>query len=92
MGEIAPTIVYGLCFLTSVACAWLLGRTWRRSRMPMLFWSALCFALLALNNVVLILDMLVIHDIDLSPVRTTLSFGAVAVLLFGFVWNQGGDQ
>lgn len=87
MGDIAPAIVYILCFVTSIACAGLLGRTWRRSRVPMLFWSALCFALLSANNLFLILDMLVIHDLDLSPVRSFFSLGAVAVLLFGFIWS-----
>ncbi|MFS2112262.1 DUF5985 family protein [Sphingomonas sp. Sphisp140] len=92
MGDLAPAVVYILCFVTSTACAWLLGRTWHRSRAPLLFWSALCFVLLSANNLFLILDMLVIHDIDLSPVRGLLSLGAVAVLLFGFIWNQEAER
>lgn len=92
MGEAAPAIVYVLCLITSIACTWLLGRTWRRSRVPMLFWSALCFALLAANNLFLILDMLVIHDHDLSPIRGLLSLGAVAVLLFGFIWAGEAER
>jgi hypothetical protein len=92
LGDLAPAIVYILCFVTSIACTWLLGRTWRRSRAPLLFWSALCFALLAANNLFLILDMLVIHDRDLSPIRGFLSLGAVSVLLFGFIWNQGTER
>ena len=92
MGDIAPTIVYGLCLLTSMACAWLLGRTWRRTRAPILVWSALCFALLAANNLALIVDVLIVHDIDLSAVRALLSLSAVSVLLFGFVWNLGAER
>lgn len=92
MRELAPAIVYFLCLLTSIACAWLLGRTWHRTRAPLLFWSALCFALLAGNNLFLILDMLVIDDRDLMPVRAALSLAAVGVLLFGFIWSKGAEE
>ena len=88
----APAIVYSLCFATSTACALLLGRTYRRTRMPLLFWSTICFALLAGNNLVLILDRLVVASIDLSLLRISLSLGAVVVLLFGFIWNLGEDR
>jgi hypothetical protein len=92
VSEVAPAIVYALCLATSAACAWLLGRTYRRTGMPLLFWSSICFALLAANNLALILDMLVIKTIDLGIVRASLSLGAVSVLLFGFVWNRGGGE
>lgn len=94
MGALAPTIVYALCLATSAACAWLLARTWRRTGAWLLLWSASCFALLALNNLFVILDLLVIQTVDLGLVRVSLSLAAVAVLLFGFVWNlgEGGER
>ena len=82
-----PSIVYALCLATSAACAWLLGRTYRRTRARLLFWSALCFALLAANNLFVILDLLVIPGADLRIPRLALSLAAVAVLLFGFIWK-----
>jgi Family of unknown function (DUF5985) len=82
-----PTAVYTLCFLTSAACALLLARSYRRSGARLLFWSALCFLLLAANNAVVILDMLVLPHIDFRLLRSTLALAAVAVLLFGFVWD-----
>jgi len=91
VADLVPAIVYILCFVTSPACAWLLGKTWHRTRAPLLFWSALCFVLLAGNNLFLILDMLVFPDVDLRLVRSLLSLGAVAVLLFGFIWSQGEE-
>lgn len=91
MGDLVPAIVYVLCFVTSTACAWLLGRAWRTTRAPLLFWSALCFLLLAGNNLFLILDMLILPDVDLRLVRALFSLGAVAVLLFGFIWSGGED-
>jgi hypothetical protein len=88
MGALFPTLVYTLCFATSALCAWLLGRSFRRSRSRLLLWSALCFVLLAVSNFAVVLDMLVFPGVDLRPVRLWLSLGAVSVLLFGFIWDE----
>ncbi len=82
-----PAIVYLLCFATSATCALLLGRSYRRIGMRLLLWSAACFALLALNNLFVIVDLLLIESIDFQLVRLALSLGAVGVLLFGFIWD-----
>jgi Family of unknown function (DUF5985) len=83
-----PGAVYLLCFLTSAACAWLLTRSYLRTRTAMLMWSALCFALLALNNLIVIFDVLVVRKADLSTYRLGTSLLAVGVLLFGFIWSE----
>ena len=57
MGELFPALVYILCFLTSAACAWLLGRSYGRSGVRLLFWSCISFLFLAANNLVLVLDL-----------------------------------
>ena len=83
-----PTIVYLLCFVTSGACAWLLARGYWRTGARLLLWSALCFVLLAANNLVVIIDMVVLpSEIDLRWLRYTLALGAVGILLFGFIWD-----
>ena len=64
MQQYFPTAVYLLCFATSTACAWLLGRAYARTRARLLLWSALCFTLLAANNLAVILDLLVLPDRD----------------------------
>lgn len=87
MGEAFPAIVYILCFLTSTACAWLLGRSYRRTGVRLLLWSSICFGLLAGNNLVLILDLLVIPGVDLRLPRLLLSLAAVLSLIWGFVWE-----
>ena len=48
----------------------------------------LCFGLLAVANFVVVLDMLVFPDVNLRPMRLWLSLAAVAVLLFGFIWDE----
>ena len=88
MTGLGPAVVYGLCLLTSAACAALLVRSYLRSRQPLLMWSAACFGLLALNNAVVFIDALVVRaDTDLALVRLSLSLAAVSVLLFGFIWD-----
>jgi hypothetical protein len=80
--------VYILCALTSVACAVLLLRGYRRSGMRLLLWSGLCFVALAISNVVLFVDLVIIpKDIDLSLIRSSLGLVGVATLLYGLIWD-----
>lgn len=88
MATLFPTLVYSLCFATGALCAFLLGRSFHKTRARLLFWSATCFALLAVVNGIVILDMLVFPASDLRPVRLWLTVIAVAVLLFGFIWDE----
>ena len=87
MQNFFPAIVYVLCFLTSTACAWLLGRSYRRTGARLLLWSSLCFFFLAANNLVLVLDLLIVRDLDLRVGRLLLALAALATLLFGFIWD-----
>ena len=87
MQQLFPAIVYSLCFFTSATCAWLLGRSYWRSRARLLLWSSVCFLLLAGNNLLLAVDMLVVPQVDLRIFRLGLSLAAVSVLLFGFIWD-----
>lgn len=79
--------VYLLCLGTSVLCAGLLVRSYLRTRTSLLFWSALCFVLLAVNNFIVVLDMLVLRNIDLSLWRLVAALAGVCVLLYGFIWK-----
>ena len=83
-----PSLVYLLCFLTSTLCAVLLARSYARSHLRLLLWSALCFALLGLNNLVVVVDMIVLPDLDLRLLRLVLAMTAILVLLFGFIWER----
>jgi hypothetical protein len=81
------TTVYALCFVTSAVCGWLLVRSFRRNRTRLLLWSAACFVLLAVNNLLVVIDLVFLPTIDLSPLRVAASLAAVCTLLFGFVWE-----
>jgi hypothetical protein len=80
-------IIYVLCAATSILCAVLLLRGYRRSRTRLLLWSSLCFLGLAFNNVVLFIDLVVVPSIDLWALRTATSVVSMTVLVFGLVWD-----
>lgn len=80
--------VYCLCGLTSFVCTLLLTRAYMRSRLRLLLWSALCFTLITVNNVLLFFDVVVIGpETDLSPYRTFFALASVVVLLYGLIWD-----
>jgi hypothetical protein len=80
--------VYLLCAATSLICAVLLFDGHRRSGLPLLFWSALCFAGLAVNNLLLFVDLTVVPGTDLSVVRSAIALVSIAVLIYGLVWES----
>lgn len=81
-------IVYILCALTSLACAVLLGRAYRANRVPLLFWSALCFAGITLTNVLLCIDLLFLGaDVSLASIRAAVALVSVGLLLYGMIFK-----
>ena len=87
MQDAFPATVYLLCFGACMLCVFLLVRAYLRTRARLLFWSAICFALLAGNSLCVILDLLIFPNIDLRLLRAALALGAVGILLFGFIWD-----
>ncbi len=81
-------IVYLLCALTSLLCAVLLVRGYVRSRSRLLFWSAVCFVGLALNNAVLVVDLIFVPHVDLATWRLVPAVIGFAALLYGLVWES----
>ena len=86
MPSLAPTI-YSLCLLSSAICAWLLIRSYFRTRIRLLLWSAACFFLLAVNNFLVVVDLVLIPSVDLSLMRQLCLVAAVSILIFGFIWE-----
>jgi hypothetical protein len=80
--------IYVLCALTSIGCAVLLQRQYARTRTRLLAWSAACFAGLAANNLILMLDLIVYPQIDLSLPRSGVALLAVSALVVGMVGER----
>ena len=82
-------VVYVLCALTAFACAVMLGRAYARSREPFLLWATVCFAALAVNNVILYIDIVVVTTtMDLSIPRGLVALTGISVLVYGLVWKD----
>jgi hypothetical protein len=79
--------VYLLCFITSTVAMLLLLRSYRQNRTRLLLWSALCFVALAVNNFFLFVDIVLLPNISLLPLRDASALAAVALLLYGFIWE-----
>jgi hypothetical protein len=80
--------VYILCAVTSIACAALLLRSYRKQPTRLLMWSTLCFIGLAINNILMFVDLVVVPSIDLSLVRGGTALAAVMLLLIGLLWED----
>lgn len=80
-------VVYILCALTSLACAALLWRSYRQNRVRLLLWSGLCFSGLALNNILLIVDINIGPETDLSIIRAIPALLGIGFLLYGLIWD-----
>jgi hypothetical protein len=80
-------LVYLLCAATSFVCAALLLRSYLRSRARLLFWSTLCFFGLAINNILLFVDLAMVPDLDLSLWRSGVALAGIMLLLVGLVWE-----
>jgi hypothetical protein len=78
-------VIYSLCAATSLACAILLYRGHKRSGARLLLWSALCFALFFVDNALLIIDVNLLPDRDLSGWRMLPSLAGVSFLLYGLI-------
>lgn len=83
-----PEAVYLLCALTSVLCAGLLIRSYRANRSKLLLWSTLCFVGLAVNNILLFVDLVLVPTYDLQLWRSLAALIAFVTLLIGLVWES----
>jgi hypothetical protein len=81
-------VVYLLCALTSLACAALLWRGWRRTRVRLLLWTCACFLGLAANNALLFVDVQLVPERDLATIRQIPALLGVGLLLYGMVWER----
>lgn len=81
--------VYILGFLVTLTCSVLLFRAYAGVKNRLLLWSAICFAGLALSNLLLFLDLVVFTNLDLYPLRLVTAAVSMMILLFGLIWEGG---
>lgn len=81
-------LIYVLCAVTSTLCAVLLSRSYFRNRSRMLLWSALGFVGLAINNILLFIDLAVVPDVDLAIGRTATALVGMVLIVAGLIWEE----
>lgn len=81
-------LIYALCTLTALACAWMLLSSYRRTGHRLLLWSGWCFIGLSLNNFVLVLDKVVFPEMDLASARLVTALVSLLLLLFGLIYEK----
>jgi hypothetical protein len=80
--------IYLLCGLTSLLAAFMLLRHYRQRRTRLLLWSVVAFAGLAVNNVLIYVDLVVfMNGVDLSLHRAAAGAIAMLALVFGLIWD-----
>ena len=81
------TAVYVLCALTSLACAVLLLRGYRRRGVRLLLYSGLAFVGFGLGNAMLVVDTVMLPAADLALFRSLPVLLGLLVLIYGLVWD-----
>ena len=82
-------LIYALCAITSALCTVLLWRGYVNNKARLLFWAASSFALLTINNILLVADKVVWEvEVDLRLWRLGVGAAAVLLLLFGLMWEE----
>lgn len=79
---------YAIGVLTSILCAFLLIRSYRAQRTPLLLWCCLCFCGLAVNNVILFTDLFVVPNVDLELLRNLTALVSLCLMLIGLIWEE----
>jgi hypothetical protein len=80
-------LIYGLCALAALLCAYLLLQAYGRSRYRLLLWGGLCFLGLTASNTLLVVDKLVVPQNDLSTWRSGAALAGIMLLLYGIIWD-----
>ena len=80
-------LVYLLCAAAAFGCATLLFRAYRRTRNRLLWWSAICFACLTVENLLLAVDLVMFPATDLFLLRNIVALLGIVSLLYGLIWE-----
>jgi hypothetical protein len=79
--------VYLLGVLVTFACGALLLRAYTRVSKRLLLWSSICFFGLAISNLLVFLDLVVLPDVDLYLWRLLTAAVSMLALLYGLIWE-----
>lgn len=78
-------VIYSLCMLTALVCAFMLLKSYARNKSRLLLWSGFCFVGLSLNNLLLVIDYLTPTTTDLSTIRLFPAVIGMTLLVYGLI-------
>ena len=81
-------LVYILCALTSLISALLLLRGALTRKGGLLFWSSLCFFAMAVQNVLLYVNYVILPEIDLLIAARLVALAGIVLLNIGLIWHS----
>ena len=79
--------IYLLCAATSLVAGALLLRYYLARRTPLLLWSCIGFLGLAVNNVLVYVDLVLVPQADLRLARTIAGAAAMLAMVYGLIWK-----
>lgn len=79
--------VYLLGVLITFACGALLFRAYTRVNKRLLLWSSVCFFGLAVSNLLVFMDMVILPNVDLYFWRLLTAAVSMLALLYGLIWE-----
>lgn len=82
------SLVYFLCGVTSLGCAGLLFRSYRRTRGRFAFWASLAFGFFTVNNFFVMSDFIWFPNEDLSFYRLMALLLGAGVMILGLIWES----
>lgn len=84
--------VYVLCAVASLGCAGLLARAWIATRSRLLLWSSVCFAALAVNSLLVVIDVIVLPTEDLRIFRLVVAVAGLVALVVALINHPQRDR
>lgn len=81
-------VIYALRALTTLLCAVLLLSGYARAKQRLLLWSGLCFSGLALSNVLVFVDLVLVPHLDLFRWRLVTAMVGMGFLMYGLIWER----
>lgn len=79
----SSSLIYVLCVIACAACTLLLVRAWARVRIELLLWLGIGFLFLTMRSCLVVFDLMIAPDIDLSVWRGGLALVAVIFVAYG---------
>lgn len=84
-GVAVAEAVYILCAVAALACTALLARAYIRTPSRLLLWSAVCFACLAVNAVLVVVDLVLVPQYSFRLLRLGVAAAGLVALLWALI-------